>query len=59
MGSRIPVFFTFLIALHVGGCAIGYYAQALRGQKEMSSRSEPKEHLLQDESIPEQLRMRL
>ncbi|MEE8527571.1 MAG: aminopeptidase [Gammaproteobacteria bacterium] len=59
MGPRIPVFFTFLITLHVGGCAIGYYAQALRGQMELSSRSEPIEDLLEDDALPEELRMRL
>ena len=59
MGSRIPTLFAVLIALHAGGCAIGYYAQALRGQMELSSNSEPIEDLLEDEALAAELRTRL
>ncbi len=59
MGPRIPILFTLLIALNVGGCAIGYYAQALRGQMELSSSSVPIEDLLNDDALPLELRTRL
>lgn len=59
MSERILVAAVILATLNAGGCAIGYYTQALRGQLELSSSSEPIEDLLKDETLPAELRTRL